>query len=501
MRGIYKIYPPEVVALENVDWSLDKGEIHSIVGENGAGKSTLMKILSGLIRPSSGKIYIKEHPVAFSAPYQAMKMGIGMVHQEFMLIPSFKVYENVVLGAEKSISKPGGIIDRKKSRLKVKELCKTYGFDIDIDAITSEISVAAQQKIEILKQMFREVDVLIMDEPTAVLTPQETEELFEQLKQLKKMGKTIVFISHKLDEVLAISDRITVMRKGKKIDTIPNRGLTKNRLANMMVGRDVVFTISKTPKSPGKAILRIEDITINSTNKRLLGPISFEVAEGEILGLAGIEGNGQFELVEALIGTLPLSSGKILVEDKDVAGMSTRDRRKYIGFVSEDRKYTSLALKGTIIENLTMTHHIKDEMHGLSFTINWHKGTNFSRKLIRDFSIVCRGVYEECISLSGGNQQKIVVAREFTLNTPFLLLDQPTRGLDVGTIEFIHKNILDMRERGIAILLISADLDELFNLSDRLLVIREGKITGILDPKEVTKEDVGAYMLGVKEDA
>lgn len=501
MRGIYKIYPPEVIALEAVDWPLERGEIHSIIGENGAGKSTLMKILSGLIKPSSGKIYINKHPVNFSAPYQAMQMGIGMVHQEFMLIPSFKVYENVILGNEKSVSKPGGLIDRKKSKALVNELCKTYSFEIDIDAITSEISVAAQQKVEILKQMFREVDVLIMDEPTAVLTPQETKELFERLKQLKNMGKTIVFISHKLDEVLEISDRITVMRKGKKIDTIRNKGLTKNMLANMMVGRDVIFRINKAPNVPGQPILKVENIAVNNVNKHLPGPISFEVHEGEILGVAGIEGNGQFELVEALMGTTPLSSGKIMVKGNDIVDMSVRKRRKYIGFVSEDRKSTSLALKATIMENLIMTNHIKKAMHRLPFTLNLKKGKVFSQKLVKEFSIVCRQISEECTFLSGGNQQKTVIAREFTLNTPFLLLDQPTRGLDVGTIEFIHKNILDMRERGIAILLISADLDELFNLSDRLLVLREGRIVGFLDPEKVSKEDVGAYMLGVREDA
>ncbi len=499
MRGIYKIYPPEVLALENVDWSLKKGEVHSIVGENGAGKSTLMKILSGLIKPSSGKIFIKDCHVIFSAPYQAMKMGIGMVHQEFMLIPSFKVYENVILGSEKDLSKFGGLLDKRKAKSIIKSLSEAYGFEIDINAAASDISVAAQQKVEILKQMFRKVEIVIMDEPTAVLTPQEIEELFGRLRKLKEMGKTIVFISHKLDEVLEISDRITVMRKGKKVDTILNKDITKNVLANMMVGRDVIFRVNKPFKTPGKAVLEVDNITVNSIKRKTLGPVRFNVYEGEILGLAGIEGNGQFELVEALIGAMALSSGKISVKGIDVTNIAIRDRRKYIGFVSEDRKYTGLALKGSIKENLIMTHHIKNEMHNLPFTINWNKGEIFAQRLIKDFSIVCRSISEQCISLSGGNQQKVVVAREFTLNTPFLLLDQPARGLDVGTIEFIHKKILDMREHGIAILLISADLDELFNLSDRLMVMREGKITGILDPSETTKEDLGAYMLGVKE--
>ncbi len=497
MRGIYKIYPPEVVALENIDWDLERGEIHSIVGENGAGKSTLMKILSGVIHPSSGKIYIEGRPVSFSAPYQAMKMGIGMVHQEFMLVPSFKVYENVVLGYENAVLQPGGIINKKKARALVDKLSDSYGFNLDIDAITSTISVAAQQKVEILKQMYREVDVLIMDEPTAVLTPQETEELFDRIRGLKKMGKTIVFISHKLDEVLEISDRITVMRKGKKIKTVPNKDLTKERLANMMVGRDVVFSIEKPPQKPGVPVFRVEGLQYGEK----LGPLGFEVREGEILGVAGIEGNGQFELVETIIGTFTPSSGKITVKGKDITGLSTKERRKYIGFVSQDRKYTSLALKGTILENLIMTHHKNRDMHAIpSVTIDWKKAGAFSRELVDRYSVISRGIEELCGSLSGGNQQKVVIAREFSLNTPFLLLDQPTRGLDVKTIEFIHQNILDMRKQGIAILLISADLDELFNLSDRIMVIRKGKIRGVLDPGSVTKEDVGVYMLGVVED-
>ena len=497
MRGIYKVYPPEVIALENVDWELRKGEIHSIVGENGAGKSTLMKILSGLIKPSAGSIYINGKEIAFSAPHQAMKKGIGMVHQEFMLVPSFKIYENVILGDEDSVVDNLGLIDSDRARRLVDDVAKRYGFRINVDATTSGVSVAMQQKVEILKQLYRDVEILIMDEPTAVLTPQETEELFDRLKELNEKGKTVVFISHKLDEVLQISDRITVLRKGRKVGTVDNKGITKKELANMMVGRDVVFTVSRGVSSIGKRVLSIKELSVCKDSKAVLGPLSFDVHEGEIVGIAGIEGNGQFELVEALIGTSPIHEGKLYVGNVDITNMSIRGRRRYIGFVSQDRKYTGLALQSTTMKNIIMTHHIGQMLKRMKFTIDWDRAKGFSRRLVDSYAIVCRDVHESVSTLSGGNQQKVVVAREFSLDVPFLLLDQPTRGLDVGTIEFIHQRILQMRGNGMAILLISAELDELFTLSDKIYVMRGGKIVVELAPSLTTKEEVGAYMLGV----
>ena len=499
MKNIYKIYPPDVIALEKVNFSLQKGEIHSLIGENGAGKSTLMKILYGLVHPSSGEIYINGKEEKIANPIDAINLGIGMVHQEFMLISSFKVFENVILGMEKT--KNFGIIDKDKALNELKELTERYGFDLDLNAVTSELSVAARQKVEILKLLYRKVDILIFDEPTAVLTPQETEQLFTEIKSMKKMGKTIVFISHKLDEVLEISDRITIMRSGRIVTSLENNNLTKSDLAKMMVGKEVILSVTKKPTVSGKIILKTENLKLEfkQSKHKLLQDINIYVRSGEIVGLAGVEGNGQLELVEAIIGDIQILGGKIYIDKKNITNKSISKRRTLISYIPSDRKKFGLALNATLTENLSMTHHLGNNLSKFRYFINWKKAKFFSSNLLKQYNIVARGINDIPKHLSGGNQQKIILAREFSLNAPLLLLDQPTRGLDIGSIEYVHDVILKMRDKGKAILLISADLDELLSLSDRIYVIRNGTIVAELDPHFHSKEEVGEYMLGGKE--
>ncbi|ABV33243.1 MULTISPECIES: ABC transporter ATP-binding protein [Pseudothermotoga] len=496
MVGIYKVYPPDVVALSGVDLSFERGEIHSIVGENGAGKSTLMKILYGMIKPSAGMIKINGQKVQISNPLKARELGIGMVHQEFMLIQSFKVYENVILGQEMTLA---GFIDRKHAKQRVQKIVDKYGFKIDIEAVTSQLSVAAQQKIEIVKQLYREAETLILDEPTAVLTPQESEELFEEIFELRDQGKTVIFISHKLEEVLRISDRITVMRKGKKIATLENKGINPEDLAKMMVGKSIVFQLEKSRIEPGRVVLSIEDLSLKSrrSDRYVLRNVNITVKSGEIVGIAGIEGNGQFELVQTLIGSLKPSTGKITIDGIDVTNMTIRERRKLMSYVPQDRKFTGLALKATILENLLMTHHLKKEFQKGILSINWKKAQEFSKKVAHEFEVVYRNLDESPSTLSGGNQQKIVVGRELSLGYNLIVLDQPTRGLDVASAEYIRNLIIKMRDAGKAVLLISADLEELMQLSDRVYVMRQGKIVASLDEKTIDLQTIGNYMLGV----
>lgn len=496
MKDIYKIYPPDVLALEGVNFSLEKGEIHSLIGENGAGKSTLMKILYGMVPLSKGKIFINESEQKIHNPSIAIELGIGMVHQEFMLIPSFKVYENVILGSEET--KSFGIIDKNKVLKDLEDIERRYNFDVDLYATTSTLSVAAQQKVEILKLLYREVDTLIFDEPTAVLTPQETEQLFEEIKSMKKMGKTIVFISHKLEEVLEISDRITVMRKGKVIATLENKNLSKNELARMMVGKEVLFNLEKKFIEPRDIIFKAENLTTDSKkqNSSTLKNVNIVVKSGEIVGIAGVEGNGQSEIIKCIIGEILPKKGKITINDRNVTALSIRERRLLIGYIPADRKNHGLALNANLVENFSMTHHLGNKISRNKYTMNWKKAKKFSKDLISNYNILVRGINDIPRNLSGGNQQKVIVAREFSLEAPFLLLDQPSRGLDVASIEYVHNVILKMKEQGKAILLISADLDELLSLSDRLYVIRNGEIVAQLDPNVNSKDEVGEHMLG-----
>lgn len=499
IKKIVKVYPPAVLALNQVDLTVNQGEIHSIIGENGAGKSTLMHVLYGIIAANQGEVILRGKSVNFAAPREAVKAGIGMVHQEFMLIPSYTVYENVILGAEPK--KRFGSLDRQAAVKKISELIDNYQLDLNPGDKVEDLSVAAQQKVEILKLLYRDVEILILDEPTAVLTPQEIKELFNRLKELKYGGKTILFISHKLDEVLELSDSITVMRKGQKIVSMKNKNLTKADLARAMVGRDVVFSIEKTEAVPGETILSVDGIVeATESNRARLKDLSLQVRSGEIVGVAGVEGNGQFELVQVLIGFEKAAKGKIFLEGKDITGIETPERRKLFGFVPQNRKISGSSQTSSLIENSIMTHHRTNRsLTGLFNPFLSHRNSRaFTEELIDEFGVVSSGPGTPISSLSGGNQQKIIIGRESLLNHKFLLLDQPTRGLDVGSIEYIQKSIIQRRDEGAACLLISADLDELLSLSDRLMVLFKGRIVADLKPKTTTKEEIGEYMLGAK---
>ncbi len=494
MVGIYKVYPPDVVALRNVDLFLEKGEIHSIVGENGAGKSTLMKILYGLVKPSKGTIKINGVRKTISNPGKAQENGIGMVHQEFMLIPSLKVYENIALGKEKSFL---GVLRRKEIREEVERVVQSFGFNLDVDAKTGDLSVAAQQKVEILKVLYRGADVLILDEPTAVLTPQESEELFERLRQLRNLGKTVVFISHKLDEVLSISDRITVLRKGEKIITIPNKNVSKTELAGLMIGKPVLFDIQAKEATKGPPVLVLENITVKSRARHtdLLYNVSLTVNCGEIVGIAAIEGNGQHELIQTIVGEIVPHQGTVSINGRNVTREPVHKRRLLMSYVPQDRKNKGLALKAKIVENLIMTHHLTKRIRR-RIVLNWKNARSLASKIVKDFGVVCRKLSEEAGTLSGGNQQKLVVGREFTLDANLIVLDDPTRGLDVASTEYIRQLVVMARNDGKAVLLVSSDLDELLTLSDRIYVLRAGRIVAEFS-KGVDKETVGMYMLGV----
>lgn len=500
MDSITKIYPPDTIALDDVDLVVEEGEIHSIIGENGAGKSTLMKVLYGMTPSSGGEISFRGRRTRFSTPREAVAAGIGMVHQEFMLIPSYTVYENVILGAE-SVGR-FGTLRHDDAKPKVQELVDTYGLNIDIDSRISDLSVGAQQKVEILKLLYRDVDVLIMDEPTAALTPQEAGELFTRLKSLNEAGKTIIFISHKLDEVLELSDRITVMRKGRRVTTVDNRGLDKAELARAMVGRDVVFSIKKTPASPEEVVFEARSLGyIDANGATRLKDVSFDVRRGEIVGIAGVEGNGQYELVQLVTGLLPAQSGRVFIGGHDVTDEDVMQRRKLMCYVPQDRKVSGSAQSMSLVDNAIMTHHrlnpeIEDRWKAL---LSSGRCRAFASRLVEDFGVLAPQLDAPISSLSGGNQQKVVVGREFMLDTDFILLDQPTRGLDVGSIEYVQQEVVRRRDAGAGCLLISADLDELFSLSDRILVMARGRIVAELRPEATTREEIGEYMLGAKE--
>ncbi|MEJ5315019.1 ABC transporter ATP-binding protein [Anaerolinea thermophila] len=497
MRHMVKVYPPSVLALDDVSVEFRRGEIHSIVGENGAGKSTLMKVLYGLTHANSGEIWFKGKPVSFREPGEAIRAGIGMVHQEIVLIPEYTVWENIVLGVEPVNWL--GKLDRRRARELVRQKIDEFQFNLDPDARVEEISVAARQKVEILTLLYRNVEVLILDEPTAVLTPQEIPQLFAELTRLRDGGHTILFISHRLEEVLELSDRITVMRKGKKVDTVDAASTNRQELARMMVGREVIFTTRRKPQTPGDPVLQVEHLTLREDHGRVrLDNLNFEVREGEIVGVAGVEGNGQFELVNTLMGIQRPTSGRILVRGRDITHCDILERRRMISFVPQDRGKMGASLTASVWENAIMTHHrLNPNLSGWrGILLNTRYAQQFTRQLIDAFSVVVSSPRATFRTLSGGNQQKVIVGRELMLQSDFVLLDQPTRGLDVGSMEYIHDQILRIRAEGRAVLMISADLEEIFLLSDRILVLYRGQLVGDLPVEQTTPQEVGALMLG-----
>ena len=495
MRNIVKVFPPSVVALDDVTVDFEEGEIHAIVGENGAGKSTLMKILYGLESATSGEIYHKGRRLNIRSTKEAIASGIGMVHQEIMLVPEYTVWQNVVLGME-----PVdwfGRIDEKRARQQVQERIDEYHFNLDPDALVSDISVAARQKVEILKLLYRNVLTLILDEPTSVLTPQEIPRLFDELRRLRDSGHTILFISHHLDEVLELSDRITVLRRGKKIGTVQADQTSKEELAQMMVGREVLFTSLKQPCKPGRTVFELTDLSYTDPEgrKRLDG-VNIHVRAHETVGIAGVEGNGQLELVNAIMGLLPIQEGRLVVDGQDLTHADILTRRGKISFVSQDRGRMSASLPASIKENVLMTHHRQGRFTKLmGLVLNNREAAAFAEEVREQFAVHMDGADAPFSSLSGGNQQKVILGRELLLNTPFVLLDQPTRGLDVGSIEYVHRQILAMREAGRAVLLISADLGELFRITDRILVLSRGRIVADLVTDETDINEVGYLML------
>jgi len=495
MEGIVKRFPG-VIANDNVDLMIREGEIHAIVGENGAGKSTLMKILYGLYRPDKGKIFVRGKEVHITDPRIAISLGIGMVHQHFMLIPTFTVTENIILGAE---PKNGLALNYKKATEKVISLAESIGFDISPNEKIENLSVGQAQRVEILKLLYRGADILILDEPTAVLTPQEVDELFNILRKLNDQGKTIIFISHKLNEVLEISQRVTVMRRGKIVKTLKTKETNKQELAQFMVGREVFLEIPKGPYKPGNEILKIENLTVR--NKRgmiAVKDVSFNVKEGEIVGIAGVEGNGQSELVEAIVGLLPIEKGKIYINGKEISRANVLERRKYLGHIPEDRHKRGLILDFSIAENMILGLHYLPKF-SKKLRMDYKNIFKNAENLVNNYDIKTPNVKIPVRSLSGGNQQKVVVAREISTSPPLMVAVQPTRGLDISATEFVHKLLVKLRDEGKAILLVSADLDEILNLSDRILVMYNGEIVGAFYNKDINEKEIGYYMMGVKK--
>jgi ABC-type uncharacterized transport system ATPase subunit len=494
MRGITKVWPG-VRANDGVDLSVRAGEVHALVGENGAGKSTLMNILYGLIKPDSGEILINGTPTRISGARDAIAQGIGMVHQHFMLIPVFSVGENVMLGREPVTA--GAFYDHARARKDIEALTRRYGLALDPDARTGDLPVGLQQRVEIVKVLYRGANILILDEPTGVLTPQETAELFGVLRDLVKSGKTIIFISHKLREVLEISDRITVMRRGKVVGHLTTKETNEQEIATMMVGRSVLLRVDKKPAKPGAVTFKVENLTAASDRGvQALRGVSFELRQGEILGIAGVEGNGQSELVEVLAGTRRATGGRVLLGDRDVtAADASEEREAGVGHIPEDRRGAGLVLQFSIAENLVLgrtrstTFAWRHVLLRLGAILQW------AVRLVKEFDIRTPSVEARAGALSGGNQQKIIVAREMATRPKVLLASQPTRGVDIGAIEFIHRRLVAQRDEGMAILLVSAELEEIISLSDRIAVLYEGQIVSI-EPANTPEERLGLLMTG-----
>ena len=492
MRGITKRYPG-VTANDHIDLDLQRGEIHALLGENGAGKTTLMNILYGLAVPDEGQILIDGTPVHIAGPSDAISRGIEMVHQHFMLIPVLSVAENVVLGAE-TMANPV-LLDKREASRRIRELAGKFGFELDPDAKIESLSVGQQQRVEILKMLYRDAQILVLDEPTAVLTPGETEEIFVLLRNLAKDGRSIIFISHKLTEVLEIADRITVIRRGKVIGQRRPAETTEEELAELMVGRAVLLTVERGESHPAEVRLKVEDLHVkDDRGNEMVRGLDLEIRGGEILGIAGVAGNGQDELVEALVGLRRVAAGHIHLRGRDVTGLSPRAiNEANVGYVPADRHRFGLILAFPLTDNLVLTSYYKAPYaHGQ--LRDGHAIAMAAREKVKAYDVRTPSIEVAAQTLSGGNQQKLIVAREFEGDTTLLVLDQPTRGLDVGSIEFIHRRIIEKRDAGTAVLLVSAELDEVMELSDRIAVMYRGKVVAFLDGRTADKNEVGLLM-------
>ena len=498
MLNITKEFPG-IKANDNVTLKLKKGEIHALLGENGAGKSTLMSVLFGLYQPEEGIIKKNGQKVKINSPTDANELNIGMVHQHFKLVECFTVLDNIILGVEPN---KWGFLRKEEARKKIVELSERYKLKVDPDALVSEICVGMQQRVEILKMLYRDNEILIFDEPTAVLTPQEIDELMDIMRDFTKEGKSILFITHKLNEIMAVADRCTVLRKGKYIGTVNVKETTKEELSEMMVGRKVKFTVDKKEMVPGKTILEVENLSIDAKRhkKKAVKNVSFEVRQGEIVCIAGIEGNGQTELVSGITGLQKVSEGNIKFLGQDITRAKIRTRSKMgMSHIPEDRHKYGLILDYSLEENMVLQRYWEPKFQIRGF-IKFKEVRKYTNKLIQEFDIRSgEGAVSIVRGMSGGNQQKAIVAREIDKNPELLVAVQPTRGLDVGAIEYIHEKIVEQRDAGKAVLLISLELDEVMNLSDRILVMYEGEIVGELNPKETTLNELGLYMAGANK--
>ncbi len=497
MLGIRKEFPG-IVANDNINLQVEDGEIHAILGENGAGKSTLMSILFGLYKADRGVIKVRGKEVEINSPNDANDLGIGMVHQHFQLVHNFTVAENIILGKE-----GGFVYDIKTASKKIKELSDRYGLSIEPDMVIEDITVGMQQRVEILKMLYRDADILIFDEPTGVLTPQEIDDLMQIMRNLIKEGKSIILITHKLDEIKAVADRCTIIRRGKFIDVVDVKSTSEEDMASLMVGRHVNFKVQKAEARIGRPILEIDHLNVMNA-KKVLGvkDFSLTVRAGEIVGIAGVDGNGQSELIEAITGLRRIESGSVVVNGKDISHLPIKERDEIgIGHVPEDRQKRGLILPAPLTTNMVIKEFYKEPFsrHGI---LNRNAIREYSQKIVDKFDVRCgEGIDSLAGKLSGGNQQKAIIGREVTSDPDLLIVVQPTRGLDVGAIEFIHNELVKHRDKGKAVLLVSFELDEIFNLSDRIAVMNAGRLIDIVDTKDTDVNSVGLMMAGIKKEA
>lgn len=497
MNHIRKEFPG-IVANDDITLQLKKGEIHALLGENGAGKSTLMSVLFGLYQPEAGEIKKDGKVVEINDPNDATALGIGMVHQHFKLVDVFTVLDNIILGAE--TTGPLGWLKKKESREKVVELSQKYGLNVDVDAKVEDITVGMQQRVEILKMLYRDNEILIFDEPTAVLTPQEIDELMEIMRGFAREGKSILFISHKLNEIMSVSDRVTVLRKGKYIGTVNTKETNKQELSNMMVGRPVQLEITKDVAKPTDVVLEVEGLSVPSKIHKgdAVKDVSFDVRKGEIVCIAGIDGNGQSELIYGITGIRKNNKGTVKVHGEDITRSSVRHKMEMMSHIPEDRHKHGLVLPFTLEENMVLQTYKEERFQNHGF-IKFDAVREYAEKLIEDYDVRSgQGAITTSASMSGGNQQKAIIARELDRDKDLIVAVQPTRGLDVGAIEHIHKQLINERDKGKAVLLVSLELDEVLGLSDRILVMYEGEIVGELDPKNTSADELGLYMSGAK---
>ena len=498
-KNITKVFPG-VIANDHISFSLNKGEVLALLGENGAGKTTLMNVLYGLYQPDEGEILLEGEKVTFHSPSDAIEKGIGMVHQHFMLVPVFNVAENVMLGKEDV--RFGGILNQAKTAEKVLSLSKDYKLDINPYDYIKDLPVGIQQRVEIIKLLFRGAEILIFDEPTAVLTPQEADDLFVIIRSLTKQGKSIIFITHKLREVLDLADRIIVLRLGKVVGETTPKEASQSSLAAMMVGREVELELAKSKVKIGKKVISVNNLIVTDNKKQItVDNVSFEVFAGEILGFAGVQGNGQTELVEALTGLRNVTKGQIQIDDRNISKTSPRRITELgVAHIPEDRQKDGLVLTLPVMENLVLCTFYKKPF-SKHHVLNWKYISNHTSKLTKQFDIRTPSIYSNVGNLSGGNQQKVIVARELSRPIKLLIASQPTRGLDVGSIEYIHNQIIIKRDEGIAVILVSPELDEILQLSDRIAVMFHGKILAIIPSGIATKEEIGLIMAGIVPDS